>query len=233
MRCSTTRARGWGDSCGGTSPPDHTGACGKGYIHLADTRYEARDTQYLLGKLADQGLVKPQAIGVTGVSYGGGQSMELAFLHDKIRRLDGSLRTVAKPAGNADEHRRRLPPVAMVRPDRRPASQRPLPRHAGGALRAEPAAGRRSDPELHQRAVRPRLGERLLLRDGAGLDPVHRPRRQPPPGLRRDPGRQAAVRRRHRVPPQQIRPQRRLRPARSCRSSSTPGAAVDPERLDG
>lgn len=92
-------ARGWADSCGGTSPPDHTGACGKGYIHLADTRYEARDTQYLLGKLADQGLVKPEAIGVTGVSYGGGQSMELAFLHDKIRRLDGSLAPWRSPQG--------------------------------------------------------------------------------------------------------------------------------------
>ena len=54
-------ARGCGDSCGGASPPDHAGPCGKGYIHLADTRYEARDTQYLLGRLADQGIVKPRA----------------------------------------------------------------------------------------------------------------------------------------------------------------------------
>ena len=59
---------------------DRSGACGNGYIRLADTRYEARDTQYLLGLLADEGLVKPRDIGVTGISYGGGQSMELAFL---------------------------------------------------------------------------------------------------------------------------------------------------------
>ncbi len=92
-------ARGWGDSCGGASPPDRTGPCAKGYIHLADTRYEARDTQFLLGKLADQGITRPQANGVTGVSYGGGQSMELAFLRNKIRRLDGTLAPWRSPQG--------------------------------------------------------------------------------------------------------------------------------------
>ena len=91
--------RGFGDSCGGASPPDHSGACGKGYIHLADTRFEARDTQYLLGKLADEGITKPQAIGVTGISYGGGQSMELAFLRDHIRRRDGTLAPWRSPQG--------------------------------------------------------------------------------------------------------------------------------------
>ncbi len=92
-------ARGWGDSCGGTSPPDHSGACAKGYIRLADSRYEVRDTQYLLGKLADEGITKPQAIGVTGVSYGGGQSMELAFLHNQIRLPNGQLAPWRSPAG--------------------------------------------------------------------------------------------------------------------------------------
>ena len=94
-------ARGFGDSCGGAPPPDHSGPCGKGYIHLADTRYEARDTQYLLGRLADQGIVKPGSIGVTGVSYGGGQSMELAFLNDRIRRPDGTLAPWRSPSGKA------------------------------------------------------------------------------------------------------------------------------------
>ncbi|MEK6271701.1 MAG: CocE/NonD family hydrolase [Actinomycetota bacterium] len=92
-------ARGFGDSCGGAPPPDHSGPCGKGYIHLADTRFEARDTQYLLGLLADQGIVRPGRIGVTGVSYGGGQSMELAFLRDKIRRRDGALAPWRTPNG--------------------------------------------------------------------------------------------------------------------------------------
>ncbi len=92
-------ARGWGDSCGAASPPDHSGACAKGYIHLADSRFEARDTQYLLGKLADQGITKPHEIGVTGVSYGGGQSMELAFLRDHIRLPNGNLVPWLSPQG--------------------------------------------------------------------------------------------------------------------------------------
>jgi pimeloyl-ACP methyl ester carboxylesterase len=92
-------ARGFGDSCGGAPPPDHSGPCGNGYIHLADTRFEARDTQYLLGLLADDGIVKPRAIGVTGVSYGGGQSMELAFLRDQIRRRNGALAPWRSPDG--------------------------------------------------------------------------------------------------------------------------------------
>jgi predicted acyl esterase len=92
-------ARGWGNSCGGGPSGDHSGPCGQGYIRLADTRYEARDTQYLLGQLADQGITKPQQIGVTGVSYGGGQSMELAFLRNKIRKPNDSLAAWRSPDG--------------------------------------------------------------------------------------------------------------------------------------
>jgi predicted acyl esterase len=92
-------ARGFGNSCGGGPSGDHSGACGQGYIRLADTRYEARDTQYLLGMLVDEGITKPNAIGVTGISYGGGQSMELAFLNDKIRKPDGTLAPWRSPDG--------------------------------------------------------------------------------------------------------------------------------------
>ena len=81
-------ARGFGNSCGAASGTP-SGACGQGYIRLADTRYEARDTQYLLGRLVDEGITQPNAIGVTGISYGGGQSMELAFLNNKIRKPNG------------------------------------------------------------------------------------------------------------------------------------------------
>jgi predicted acyl esterase len=70
-----------------------------GYPHLADSRYEARDTQYLLGLLADEGIARPRAIGVTGISYGGGQSMELAFLHDKVRLPNGKLVPWRSPDG--------------------------------------------------------------------------------------------------------------------------------------
>ena len=81
-------ARGWGDSCGSASSraSDPIG-CAQGWLHLADQRYEAHDTQYLLGLLADEGITKPDAIGVTGVSYGGGQSVELAFLRNRVRQL--------------------------------------------------------------------------------------------------------------------------------------------------
>jgi predicted acyl esterase len=92
-------ARGFGNSCGGGATGDHAGACGAGYIRLSDSRYEARDTQYLLGLLADEGLVKPRDIGVTGISYGGGQSMELAFLADKVRLPNGKLVPWRSPAG--------------------------------------------------------------------------------------------------------------------------------------
>src|SRR5436305_1861713 len=76
-----------------------TAPCANGYIRLADTRYEARDTQYLLGLLVDQRITAPGAIGVTGISYGGGQSMELAYLRDRIRRPDGSFAAWTSPNG--------------------------------------------------------------------------------------------------------------------------------------
>ena len=92
-------ARGFGNSCGGGPGGDHSGPCGQGYIRLADQRYEARDTQYLLGLLVDEGITKPSSIGVTGISYGGGQSMELAFLNDKIRKVNEDLAAWESPDG--------------------------------------------------------------------------------------------------------------------------------------
>jgi predicted acyl esterase len=84
-------ARGFGESCGSkdgvlnTSTLDSTACLEHGFIHLADQRYEARDTEYLLGLLVDEGLAAPGQIGVTGLSYGGGQSIELAYLKNRIR----------------------------------------------------------------------------------------------------------------------------------------------------
>lgn len=92
-------ARGFGGSCGGGPNGDHVGWCGRGYIRLADSRYEAHDTQYLLGLLADEGVTKPREIGVTGISYGGGQAIELAFLGDKFRRFNGKLAPWHSPDG--------------------------------------------------------------------------------------------------------------------------------------
>ncbi|HEY1594232.1 MAG TPA: CocE/NonD family hydrolase [Thermoleophilaceae bacterium] len=81
-------ARGWGNSCGSSSSrlADPVG-CAQGWIHLADQRYEAHDTQYLLGLLADEGVTTPNEIGVTGISYGGGQSIELALLRNRVRQV--------------------------------------------------------------------------------------------------------------------------------------------------
>ncbi len=96
----TPSARGFGRSCG--APDSRTSpACDRGWIHLADHRYEVRDTQYLLGRLADEGVIRPQAIGVTGISYGGIQSLSLGRLRDRIRLENGRYRPWKSPRGKA------------------------------------------------------------------------------------------------------------------------------------
>src|SRR5918994_2945981 len=90
-------ARGFGDSCGSEVSRTASG-CARGWIHLADARFEARDTQHLAGLLVDEGLVEP-GIGVTGDSYGGGQSLILATLKDRVMRPDGKLVPWRSPGG--------------------------------------------------------------------------------------------------------------------------------------
>jgi fermentation-respiration switch protein FrsA (DUF1100 family) len=94
-------ARGFNGSCG---RPDNRlfdpAGCAAGWLHLADVRYEARDTQFLAGKLADQGLIDGQRIGVTGPSYAGGQSMELAVLKDRYMDQDGNLHPWVSDGGH-------------------------------------------------------------------------------------------------------------------------------------
>ena len=93
-------ARGFGDSCGKTTTPAGQVACGAtGYIRLDDERYEARDVQNAAGLLVDAGVVDPGKIGVTGESYGGGLSMELATLKDRVMNPDGSLQPWVSPGG--------------------------------------------------------------------------------------------------------------------------------------
>jgi predicted acyl esterase len=96
-------ARGFGNSCGSVESRADTTACEEGFTHLADTRYESRDTQYLLGLLADEGIAKPRAIGVTGASYGGGESLELAYLKNRIRLPDGEFAPWTSPKGKKME----------------------------------------------------------------------------------------------------------------------------------
>jgi fermentation-respiration switch protein FrsA (DUF1100 family) len=93
-------ARGFGRSCGKldsrTSP-----ACDSGWVRVADQRYEARDTQHLLGLLVDQRVARAGALGVTGISYGGIQSLNLARLRKRVRLRDGSFRRWMSPNGTA------------------------------------------------------------------------------------------------------------------------------------
>jgi dienelactone hydrolase len=97
-------ARGFGDSCGkaaqeAENPVTYETVCANGYIRLDDERYEAHDVQYAIGLLVDQGLVSPGHIGVTGESYGGGVSLELATLKDRVMNANGSLSPWTSPNG--------------------------------------------------------------------------------------------------------------------------------------
>jgi predicted acyl esterase len=93
-------ARGWGRSCGSKESREADPVCGeRGWIRLADQRYEARDAQYLLGLLADEQVTKSTRIGTTGISYGGGQSIELAYLHNQVRLANGTFAPWTSPMG--------------------------------------------------------------------------------------------------------------------------------------
>ena len=85
--------RGFHESCGSDASITAGGsACDNGYIHLMDDRYEVRDAQFFAGELADEDvLVDGQKIGATGGSYGGGLSLQLATLKDRVMMPDGSL----------------------------------------------------------------------------------------------------------------------------------------------
>jgi fermentation-respiration switch protein FrsA (DUF1100 family) len=91
-------ARGSGSSCGALASRADP-ACAEGFGRLADQRYEARDTQFLLGELADEHIAEAGRLGVTGESYGGAQSVELAYLRNRIRLPDGSFARWRSPAG--------------------------------------------------------------------------------------------------------------------------------------
>src|SRR4051794_28837450 len=96
----TYTARGLWGSCGTPESRAAGGdACAKGWIHLADVRYEARDTQELAGRLVDDGTADAKRIGVTGDSYGGGQSLELAALRNRVMQPDGRLVPWRSPKG--------------------------------------------------------------------------------------------------------------------------------------
>jgi hypothetical protein len=91
--------RGFGGSCGTSSAVFGTPPCEHGYIHLMSRAYEVRDVQYLLGQLADEGVINPQEIGATGGSYGGGMSSQLGSLKDRVQLPNGELIPWVSPKG--------------------------------------------------------------------------------------------------------------------------------------
>ena len=104
--------RGFHESCGSVPSVTAGGsACDNGYIHLMDDRYEIRDAQFLVGELSDEGLADGQRIGALGGSYGGGLSLQLATLKDRVMMPDGSLVPWTSPV---DHHPMR---IAAATPD--------------------------------------------------------------------------------------------------------------------
>ncbi len=95
-------SRGFGESCGAGGAPASLAQlppCERGFVRIGDQRYEARDTQHLLGLLVDEGIAKPGALGATGFSYGGGQAVTLGYLYDRVRLPDGALVPWRSPKG--------------------------------------------------------------------------------------------------------------------------------------
>lgn len=95
----TYSMRGTGNSCGTAQSRIGYPACGNVEFELADQRYDARDVQWLLGLLVDEGIAKPSALGVTGVSLGSIVSLELDVLYNRIRLADGAFAPWKSPEG--------------------------------------------------------------------------------------------------------------------------------------
>lgn len=106
--------RGFAESCGTAASRASVPAreCAHGYNHLLDTRYEVRDGQYFAGELVDEGLVSSTRIAAVGGSYGGGMSMALAALRDRVMLPDGRLAPWRSPHG----HRLRIVAAAPFIP---------------------------------------------------------------------------------------------------------------------
>src|SRR5205823_4536147 len=95
----TYTVRGAGNSCGTVQSRANTPACDNVTFELADQRYDARDVQYLLGLLVDEGTANPNALGVAGLSLGSIITSELALLKDRIRLLNGEFAPWVSPDG--------------------------------------------------------------------------------------------------------------------------------------
>lgn len=104
----TMNFRGVGYSCG---PPYaqsiasdvwrtlDVAACRDVAFEFGDQRYDARDVQWVLGLLVDEGIAKASALGVTGESLGSLVTLELALLYNRIRLPNGHFALWKSPAG--------------------------------------------------------------------------------------------------------------------------------------
>ena len=89
--------RGFGPC--GTKPVPPARCADGGWIRLMDTRYEVRDAQVFAGMLVDEGVADRRKIAAAGGSYGGGLSMALAALKNRVMKRDGSLVRWESPGG--------------------------------------------------------------------------------------------------------------------------------------
>ncbi|GAC1439098.1 MAG: hypothetical protein NVSMB51_16390 [Solirubrobacteraceae bacterium] len=93
--------RGFGESCGSSaSRLANPAGCAQGWIHLMDARYEVHDAQYMAGLLVDENLASSTKIGAIGDSYGGGESLMLGTLKDRVMDLAGNLQPWRSPGGS-------------------------------------------------------------------------------------------------------------------------------------
>ena len=147
-------ARGFGDSCGTAASRAGTPACAKGWIQLADQRYEVRDTQYLAGRLVDEGLAKPDDRGRRRLvrRRPGARAGDAQEPHPATER---PVRAVHEPRpARPDGGRRGLRDVAVGRPRHRARPERPAvdDREHAGPDRSR--AGRRREAELEHTPLR-------------------------------------------------------------------------------
>ena len=144
----TMTDRGWGALLRRARCAPTRAARGKGYIRLMHNAYEVRDAQYALGQLADDGVIDPQRIGATGGSYGGGMSIALGALRNRIQLPDGTLVAVDEPARQADE---RSPPPCPSSPGATSPTAL-TPERQLARLRRRRAVPRRRPPRRHPEA---------------------------------------------------------------------------------
>ena len=232
IRGAQLPARGFGDSCGGASPPDHSGACAKGYIHLADTATRC---------------VTPSTCWASSPTRG-----------SRSRRRSASREcptAVARAWSSRSCTTRSVCPTAS---SHRGGAQPGKPMSIAAAYPRWPWSdlvdallpnGRFLDTQVAPQGqslnpvgvpIKSYLGGLFALGSVSGYYCGTAPASTPctdrdaniPDGLRRGPGGPAAFGRRPRLPPEQIRPQQRLQPGvpTGCLEA---GAAADPERLDG